>query len=268
MQRGSFAAMLAALGAGGQALILGASYSHVRRTQPEPGMAAMSGVNYLFYDTPEYQGNGMGRVKNIWSFCRQVWKDADILAREFAPDVVIASSTYPMDIWVARRIARRAGAVLVFEVHDLWPLSPIELSGMSPHHPFALLCGAAEKTAYRDADVVVSMLPKVAQHMRARGMHPDKLSIVPNGISPEDWERPPEPLRADGPAIAGYDPLAWLESVLTSSFQCSCTTTKPAQWSGASLRGGHLASMRQKSGFVRSGAARPFSVSTWLTPSD
>jgi hypothetical protein len=34
--------------------------------------------------------------------------------------------------------------VLVFEVHDLWPLSPIELSGMSPHHPFALLCGWAE----------------------------------------------------------------------------------------------------------------------------
>ena len=30
------------------------------------------------------------------------------LVAEFKPDVVIASSTYPMDIWVARRIARRA----------------------------------------------------------------------------------------------------------------------------------------------------------------
>ncbi|MBB3282893.1 glycosyltransferase family 4 protein [Mitsuaria sp. BK037] len=201
--------------AGHQALILGASYSHVRTTQPEPGMAAMSGVNYLFYDTPEYQGNGMGRVKNIWSFCRQVWKDADILAREFAPDVVIASSTYPMDVWVARRVAKLAKAKLVYEVHDLWPLSPIELSGMSKWHPFAMLCQKAENDAYRDADVVVSMLPKVHAHMAAHGLDLKKLHIVPNGITLDEWSEHGEPLepaiqahldaeRAAGRTVVGY----------------------------------------------------------------
>lgn len=201
--------------AGHQALILAASWSHVRTTQPEPGMAAMSGVNYLFYDTPEYQGNGVGRVKNIWSFCRQVWKDADILAREFAPDVVIASSTYPMDVWVARRVARLAKARLVYEVHDLWPLSPIELSGMSRWHPFAMLCQKAENDAYRDADVVVSMLPKVQGHMAAHGLDLKKLHIVPNGITLDEWTEHGEPLdaatqahldalRAAGRTVVGY----------------------------------------------------------------
>ena len=157
--------------AGHQVLILAASQSHVRSTQPRPGGETIDGIAYCWYDTPEYQGNGLGRVRNIWSFCRQVWGDADILAREFQPDAVIASSTYPMDIWLARRIARRANQLrsapaggrtqLVYEVHDLWPLSPIELSGMSPRHPFALLCQKAENDAYRDADRVVSMLPKV-----------------------------------------------------------------------------------------------------------
>ena len=118
----------------------------------------------------------------------QVWKDADILAREFQPDVVIASSTYPMDIWVARKIARLAQAKLVYEVHDLWPLSPIELSGMSPRHPFAMLCQKAENDAYRDADVVISMLPKVQQHMAAHGLDLRKLHIVPNGITVEEWQ--------------------------------------------------------------------------------
>jgi len=173
--------------AGHQVLILAASHSHVRATQPQVPAEIIDGVAYHWYRTPAYAGNGLGRVKNIWAFCRQVWGDADILAREFQPDAVIASSTYPMDIWVARRVARKAKAKLVFEVHDLWPLSPIELSGMSPRHPFAMLCQKAENDAYRDADVVVSMLPKVQQHMAAHGLDLRRLHIVPNGITLDEW---------------------------------------------------------------------------------
>ncbi|MET0517346.1 MAG: glycosyltransferase family 4 protein [Burkholderiaceae bacterium] len=173
---------------GHQVLILAASQSHVRSTQPQPGGETIDGISYCWYDTPAYQGNGLGRMRNIWSFCRQVAADAAALAREFQPDAVIASSTYPMDIWVARRVARQANAKLVYEVHDLWPLSPIELSGMSPRHPFALLCQKAENDAYRDADVVVSMLPKVQQHMAGHGLDLKKLHIVPNGISLDEWD--------------------------------------------------------------------------------
>jgi len=173
--------------AGHQVLILAASHSHVRATQPQRPAEIIDGVAYHWYRTPSYEGNGLGRVKNIWSFCRQVWADADILAREFQPDAVIASSTYPMDIWVARRVAKKAKAKLVFEVHDLWPLSPIELSRMSPRHPFAMLCQKAENDAYRDADVVVSMLPKVQQHMAAHGLDLRRLHIVPNGITLDEW---------------------------------------------------------------------------------
>jgi glycosyltransferase involved in cell wall biosynthesis len=85
----------------------------------------------------------------------------------------------------------------VYEVHDLWPLSMIELSGVSKWHPFAMLCQWAEDAAYRDADVVVSMLPKVQAHMAGRGLDLQKLHIVPNGISPEDWTTLPAPLRDD-----------------------------------------------------------------------
>ncbi len=183
--------------AGHRVLMVAADFSHVRSTQPPAGEQLIDGIRYQFHATPRYQGNGLGRVKNIAAFLRAVWADTPRLVREFRPDAVIASSTYPMDIWVARRIARRAGAKLVFEVHDLWPLSPIELSGMSPWHPFALLCQAAENAAYRDADVVVSMLPKVQGHMAAHGLDLKKLVIVPNGITLDEWEGEPEPLRAD-----------------------------------------------------------------------
>jgi glycosyltransferase involved in cell wall biosynthesis len=187
--------------AGHQVLILAASQSHVRSKQPAPGSHRIDGVSYQFYETPEYSGNGLGRVKNIWSFCRQVWKDADILASGFEPDVVIGSSTYPMDMWVARRIAKKAKAKLVYEVHDLWPLSPIELSGMSPSHPFAMLCQKAENDAYRDADIVVSMLPKVQGHMASHGLDLKKLVIVPNGITLDEWQGEPPALSEE---LTGY----------------------------------------------------------------
>jgi hypothetical protein len=61
---------------------------------------------------------------------------------------------------------------------------------MSRWHPFILLCQAAEDTAYRDADVVVSMLPKVHEHMASRGLDLRKLAIVPNGITLEEWGCP------------------------------------------------------------------------------
>jgi len=201
--------------AGHQVLILAASQSHVRSTQPQAGGETIDGIAYCWYETPAYAGNGLGRVRNIFSFCRQVWRDADALASAFQPDVVIASSTYPMDIWVARRVARKSKAKLVYEVHDLWPLSPIELSGMSPRHPFAQLCQKAENDAYRDADVVVSMLPKVQEHMADHGLDLKKLHIVPNGITLDEWDGEGEPLdpelathialqRAAGKLVLGY----------------------------------------------------------------
>ena len=43
-----------------------------------------------------------------------------------------------------------------------WKYICEEIGGMSPSHPFIRLCQAAENAAYRDADLVVSMLPNVA----------------------------------------------------------------------------------------------------------
>ncbi len=178
--------------AGHEVTIVAASYSHVRAVQPEtqgvPREELIDGIHYRWLPTPHYAGNGVGRLRNIMSFLRQLRADAWRLTREFRPDAVIASSTYPMDVWVARKLAKLAKAKLVYEVHDLWPLSLIELSGMSPRHPFALMCGKAEADAYRDADVVVSMLPCVHEHMASPGLDLQRLRIVPNGFAPEEWQ--------------------------------------------------------------------------------
>jgi glycosyltransferase involved in cell wall biosynthesis len=122
------------------------------------------------------------------AFVRRLYLESKRIAESLKPDVVIASSTYPMDIWPARRIAKLAGAKLVFEIHDLWPLTPMELGRMSKRHPFIMLVQAAEDYAYRHADAVVSMLPKVHDYVESRGVPRNRLHIVPNGVDPWEWE--------------------------------------------------------------------------------
>lgn len=225
--------------AGHSVLMVAADFSHVRANQPRPGREHIDGIAYEWLATPRYRGNGWGRVRNVWSFLSQAWRRAAGLASEFKPQVVIASSTYPMDIWVARRIARLAGARLVYEVHDLWPLSPRELAGLSRWHPFIVLCQAAEDSAYRLADRVVSMLPKVHEHMASRGLDLRKLTIVPNGITLEEWQGATPPLdgglaavlaaaRAAGRVVVGYAGSHGLPNALDTLLDAAATLREEA----------------------------------------
>ncbi|MBD1227548.1 glycosyltransferase family 4 protein [Xenorhabdus griffiniae] len=184
---------------GHHVIIIAASYSHVRSKQPflirnKKTIEKINELTYIWYPTPVYNGNGLSRVRNIFSFLAQVWMDSNKLVKEYNPDIVISSSTYPMDIWVAKHIAQKSNAKLIFELHDLWPLSPIELGGMSPKHPFIQLCQLAENSAYKHSDAVISMLPNVHEHMKNHGLNLDKLHIVPNGVVVNDWMQKFSPL--------------------------------------------------------------------------
>lgn len=205
---------------GHRVCILAASEAHVRARAPEmEGRSRrdenIDGIDYSWYATPPYRGNGPGRVRNMAAFVWRLWREAVPIAREARPQVVIASSTYPLDIWPAHRIARLAGARLLHEVHDLWPLSPIELGGFSRCHPFIRLLQAAEDYACRHADGIVSILPKVREHLEARGMAPHKLHVIPNGTDPAEWLAAPTALPealdgllaglcAQGRTVVGY----------------------------------------------------------------
>jgi glycosyltransferase involved in cell wall biosynthesis len=205
---------------GHRVTIVAASESHLRNQAPQlDGRARLDetvdGIHYVWLATPPYRGNGAARVRNMAAFVTRLLRDGGQLAASLKPDVVIASSTYPLDIWPAYRIARRAGARLLFELHDLWPLSPMELGGYSRWHPFIMLLQAAENFACRHADAIVSILPKVGAHLEAHGMAPGKLHLVPNGVDPNEWQErgpdldPPlstaiDRLKQDGKFVVGY----------------------------------------------------------------
>ncbi|MDX6561710.1 MAG: hypothetical protein QOD65_1524 [Gaiellales bacterium] len=203
---------------GHDVLIVAGSPSHVRAQNPELARRVsrerVDGVEFEWLRLPRYEGNGARRAANIVAFAAQLRARSRALADGFRPDVVIASSTHPLDIYGARAAARRCGARLVFEVHDLWPLTPVELGGMSPAHPFIRLMARAERDACASADSVVSILPAADRHLVTRGMPLERYAHVPNGISlaeadageplPDEQAELVRSLRADGHFLIGY----------------------------------------------------------------
>ena len=200
---------------GHQVLLIGATYSHLRKRQPQEGMQKVNGINYYWIKTNVYRGNGIGRIISMFVFVFKLMFGLKRIYDSFKPNMVIASSTYPLDIYPARKIAQHYKAKLIYEVHDLWPLSPMELGGYSKWHPFIVLMQRAENFAYKYSDQVVSLLPNALDHMKKHGLADGKFIYIPNGFDRAEWENNEEnkycqhhnflkELRNSGKKILGY----------------------------------------------------------------
>jgi len=198
--------------------IIAASFSHLRRKNPSISTSfqeeIIDGIKYVWIKTPTYEGNGLGRIKNMFVFLKGLSAKTKYIANTYKPDVVIASSTYPNDNYFARKISKITKAKYLWEVNDLWPLSPMELGGMSRFHPFIMMLKHGELFSYKNIDAAVSLLPNTEDYMKSQGLGENKWYYIPNGIVVEDWSKS-EPisndyldiftnLKAKGKTIIGY----------------------------------------------------------------
>ena len=193
--------------AGHEALVVAGAPSHVRANNPQLRRPItrerVDGVDFEWLRLPSYDGNGVRRAANIATFAALLRGRSRALAKDFRPDIVVASSTHPLDIYGARAIASRTGARLVFEIHDLWPLTPIELGGVSPRNPLIAAMARAERYACRHADVVVSIIPAADEYLVSRGMPRSRFVHIPNGIAVKEADDIREPLpRAHAELVA------------------------------------------------------------------
>ncbi len=177
---------LAALGH--TVVVISGSYSHLFTHQPSTTgtytMEDVGGLTYCWVKVPTYRrATSVRRVLNMLVFMVRLYRLP--VQRLPTPDAIVVSSPSLFPILPAQRWSRRLRARLVFEVRDVWPLTLQELGGLSSRHPLIALMGWFENRAYRVADAVVSVLPAAGSHMQSHGMTPSKLSIIPNGVSPE-----------------------------------------------------------------------------------
>lgn len=169
-------------------MIFASSFSHLRSVQPHVISESTDGVEYIWLKTNSYKKNGVYRVLNIFVFLFKLFTKLGKRLKSYRPELIIASSTFPIDIIPAKYFAKKFKAKLCYEVKDLWPLSLIELGGYSKRHPFIMLMQFAENFAYKKADYVISTLPNTLSYMIEHGLSQQKFCYIPNGIDLQGWE--------------------------------------------------------------------------------
>lgn len=142
----------------------------------------VEGFTVIWVRVPHYdQAHSIGRILGWFLFAWRILR----LAKETteSPDVVVCSSPSLLSFLGAKRLARKLGSRLVFEVRDIWPLTLTDIGGYSVGHPFIRLLQKVEDGAYRNSDRVVSNLKNAVEHMVSRGLKHDKFAWIPNGFS-------------------------------------------------------------------------------------
>jgi glycosyltransferase involved in cell wall biosynthesis len=144
----------------------------------EPVHETVDGVRWLWLWAAPYERNDWRRAANWLSFSRSLLR----AARTLPPaDVVIGSSPHLFAALAAERLAARWGVPFVFEVRDLWPesLAAVGRRRGPAYHAFETIA----RRLYRRADRVVALARGTMDYLRdRRGIDPDRMAYVPNGV--------------------------------------------------------------------------------------
>lgn len=150
------------------------------------------GVTFLWVRTPEYVGNGGGRMKNMLVYALHVLLPSVTKDLE-RPDVIVGSSVHPFAAWSAAILARRFRVPFIFEVRDLWPQTLVDMGRLRADGVVTKALRKLENWLYHRADRIVVLLPQAADYIVPLGVAVDKIVWIPNGVELDGYPEPPRP---------------------------------------------------------------------------
>ena len=145
------------------------------------------GVRFVWVNTLPYYGNNWRRVLNMLSYGWRVLRCSRGLSK---PDAVIGSSMHPFAALAGWWLARRYKAKFIFEVRDLWPQTAVDMGAMKKNSLPAKLLYGWEKFMYNKAEKIIVLLPYAKDYVASRGISPEKVFWLPNGVNLERFEHP------------------------------------------------------------------------------
>lgn len=171
---------------GWHATIIAASVEHQsghQRLEPDEKKRCdyFKGVPFLWVRTPEYQGNGGGRMRNMLAYTWAVLQRSTT-AKLPRPDVVIGSSVHPFAAVAGALLARRYKVPFIFEVRDLWPQTLVDMGRLQEGSFMTWALRKLEFWLYRRAARTVVLLPRAWEYITPLGIPKERVIWIPNGV--------------------------------------------------------------------------------------
>ena len=161
-------------------------------TDPLFKRETVNGLDFVQVKAPHYVGNGVSRMKSIFSFAWNIKKHC----KEFEkPDVILHNVHTPFDypiVWAAKKL----NAKYIAEAWDAWPDVFAHLGLVSRKNPALKVFYWIEKKLYQKADQVVFTIAGMIQHIKDMGWSTEtggkinlqKVHYINNGINLEQFD--------------------------------------------------------------------------------
>ena len=148
----------------------------------KPVIESVDGYHFIRLNTPKYStATDLWRAIGWLCFSWKITRLKKIIPQK--PDIILYSSPSLPGYLGAKRLAKKTGAKLIFEVRDIWPLSLMELGNFSSKNLAIRFLQYIEDHAYKHSDAVISNLPYAVDHMETRGLDRSKFTWIPNGVA-------------------------------------------------------------------------------------
>ncbi len=124
---------------------------------------------------------GIGKLLRMRSFGKKVSR-GNWIGQRSAPDVIIGSSPSLHAANAGATLSRRYNVPFLLEVRDLWPLSLVEVAGVSSKHPVVKHLYKLETNVVSSAARIISLLPNACKYFSKFGIPSSQIDWIPNGV--------------------------------------------------------------------------------------
>ena len=183
---------------GGKTLIVTADYSYLRQKNPEkPHIGQIDeqeGISFLWIQSPVATDREKKILRGALPFEKGLHRCFPLIA-DWEPDVVLLSSRHLLGSHGAAKVAKRLRIPLIFDVRRVYPEHLQEVLEYAPSHFLVQVFSQTQKALYRQSRNVLSIYPKLGEHMAVLRSDPQKFVPVTQVLAPSFWKEHPFPQR-------------------------------------------------------------------------